>query len=247
MAVCFFVLAVGAADGQWWKQEPIRFLQTNLSENDSTVDPQTLVGAVADFGANTFLMNMGGIVAQYPTRVPFHYASAFLPRGRDLFGDVVREAHARRIRVVGRFDLSKTQKAVFDAHPEWFFRRADGQPVIYNGLYSTCINGDYYREHALTILTEALERYEVDGLFFNMFGNPTTDYSGVATGPCHCQACETRYRARFGRPVPSAADADYRSFDTMEEYRQWCEANLPRWLGYHRIRDDQDDDEGKEG
>ena len=211
-AACFFVLAVGAADGQWWKQEPIRFLQTNLSENDSTVDPQTLVGAVADFGANTFLMNMGGIVAQYPTRVPFHYASAFLPRGRDLFGDVVREAHARRIRVVGRFDLSKTQKAVFDAHPEWFFRRADGQPVIYNGLYSTCINGDYYREHALTILTEALERYEVDGLFFNMFGNPTTDYSGVATGPCHCQACETRYRARFGRPVPSAADADYRSF-----------------------------------
>ena len=200
------------ADGPWWKHEPIRFLQTNLSEKDSTVDPKALVSAVADFGANTFLMNMGGIVAQYPTRIPFHYPSAFLPPGRDLFGDVVREAHARRIRVVGRFDLSKTQKAVFDAHPEWFFRRADGQPVIYNGLYSTCINGNYYRQHALTILAEALERYEVDGLFFNMFGNPTTDYSGVATGPCHCQACEARYRARFGRAVPSAADADYRSF-----------------------------------
>ena len=99
------------ADGQWWKHEPIRFLQTNLSEKDSTVDPKALVTAVADFGANTFLMNMGGIVAQYPTRVPFHYPSAFLPPGRDLFGDVVREAHAQRIRVVGRFDLSKTQKA----------------------------------------------------------------------------------------------------------------------------------------
>ena len=201
-----------SADGQWWKHEPIRFLQTNLSEKDSTVDPKALVSAVADFGANTFLMNMGGIVAQYPTRIPFHYPSAFLPPGRDLFGDVVREALARRIRVVGRFDLSKTQKAVFDAHPEWFFRRADGQPVIYNGLYSTCINGNYYRQHALTILAEALARYEVDGLFFNMFGNPTTDYSGVATGPCHCQACEARYRARFGRAMPSAADADYRSF-----------------------------------
>lgn len=229
-AACVFVLAIGVvastevasvgqvssparpADGPWWKHEPIRFLQTNLSEKDSTVDPKALVSAVADFGANTFLMNMGGIVAQYPTRVPFHYPSVFLPPGRDLVGDVVREAHARRIRIVGRFDLSKTQKAVFDAHPEWFFRRADGQPVIYNGLYSTCINGNYYREHALTILAEALERYEVDGLFFNMFGNPTTDYSGVATGPCHCQACEARYRARFGRPVPSAADADYRSF-----------------------------------
>jgi Hypothetical glycosyl hydrolase 6 len=199
-------------DQRWWKREPIRFLQTNLSENDSTIDPRALVAAVADFGANTFLMNMGGIVAQYPTRVPFHYPSAFLPPGRDLFGDVVREAHARKIRVVGRFDLSKTQKPVFDAYPEWFFVRANGEPVIYNGLYSTCINGNYYREHALTILTEALERYEVDGLFFNMFGNPATDYSGVATGPCHCQACQARYRARYGRPVPAAADADYRSF-----------------------------------
>jgi Hypothetical glycosyl hydrolase 6 len=199
---------------RWWMSEPVRFLQTNLSETDSTVDPQALVAAVADFGANTFLMNMGGIVAQYPTRVPFHYASAFLPAGRDLFGDVVREAHARRIRVVGRFDLSKTQKPVFDAHPEWFFKRANGEPAIYHGLYSTCINGRYYREHALTILEEALDRYEVDGLFFNMFGNPATDYSGVAMGPCQCEACQSRYRAKHGREVPRVADEDYRRFMT---------------------------------
>jgi hypothetical protein len=197
---------------RWWHSQPIRFLQTNLSETDSAVDPTALVAAVADFGANTFLMNMGGIVAQYPTRVPFHYPSAHLPAGRDLFGEVLRDAHARKIRVIGRFDLSKTQRPVFEAHPEWFFRRANGDPVVYNGLYSACINGGYYREHALAILAEALERYEVDGLFFNMFGNPSTDYSGVATGPCHCDACQTRYRARYGRPVPAAADADYRAF-----------------------------------
>ena len=33
---------------------------------------------------------------------------------------------------------------------------------------------------------------------------------------------------------PVLDDADYRSFDTMEEYRQWCEQNLPDWLGYGR-------------
>lgn len=54
-------------DQRWWHRQPIRFLQTNLSETDSAVDPRALVAAVADFGANTFLMNMGGIVAQYPT------------------------------------------------------------------------------------------------------------------------------------------------------------------------------------
>jgi hypothetical protein len=192
--------------------EPVRFLQTNLSETDSTVDPRALVTAVADVGANTFLVNMGGIVAQYPTRVPFHYASTFLPPGRDLFGDVLRESHQRGVRVIGRFDLSKTQKPVFDAHPEWFFKRANGEPAIYSGLYSTCINGDYYRRHALTILEEALDRYEVDGLFFNMFGNPSSDYSGAPMGPCQCDACQVRYRQRFNRPVPATADAEYRAF-----------------------------------
>lgn len=181
---------------QWWLDEPIRFIQTNLSETDSTVDPKALVAAVAEFPANTFLINMGGIVAQYPTQVPFHYASAFLPPGRDLFGEVLREARSRGIRVIGRFDLSKTQRPVFDAHPEWFFKRANGEPAVYNGLYSTCINGNYYCQHAMTILTEALEHYEVDGLFFNMFGNPAADYSGNPMGPCQCDACQLRHRAR---------------------------------------------------
>ena len=221
-----------APDARWWMTEPIRFLQTNLSETDSTVDPHQLVSAVADVGANTFLVNMGGIVAQYPTRVAFHYPSAFLPAGRDLFGDVLRDAHARGMRVVGRFDLSKTQKPAYDAHPEWFFRRADGQPAIYNGLYSTCINGDYYRKHALTILSEALDRYEVDGLFFNMFGNPATDYSGVAMGPCRCDACLARFRSRYNRDVPAAADADYRAF--MSESAREVAATIAELI--HRKR-----------
>jgi hypothetical protein len=34
---------------------------------------------------------------------------------------------------------------------------------------------------------------------------------------------------------PVLDDARYRSFDTMEQYRQWCEDHLPSWLGYHRV------------
>jgi hypothetical protein len=65
-----------SAQSRWWMHEPIRFLQTNLREIDSTVDPKALVQGVAEFPANTFLVNMGGIVAQYPTRVALHYPSA---------------------------------------------------------------------------------------------------------------------------------------------------------------------------
>ena len=34
---------------------------------------------------------------------------------------------------------------------------------------------------------------------------------------------------------PVLDGATYRSFDTMEEYRRWCEENLPDWLGYGRL------------
>ena len=34
---------------------------------------------------------------------------------------------------------------------------------------------------------------------------------------------------------PVLDDALFRSFDTMEDYRRWCEGNLPSWLGYGRV------------
>ncbi|MFL6449350.1 MAG: hypothetical protein ACJ746_16960 [Bryobacteraceae bacterium] len=212
------VLVSGAASSLllsqegWWMKEPVRWVQTNLRQTDATLDPDRLATQLADMRANVLLMGMGGIAAFYPTKVPFHYASPDLPPGTDLFGDVLNKLHSRHIRVVGRFDFSKTRKAAFDAHPEWFFRKADGSPVIYNGLYSTCINGGYYREQALKILTEGLETYDVDGLFFNMFGNQSRDYSGNELGLCHCDVCKRKFQAAYHRDIPEKPDEEYRQF-----------------------------------
>ena len=123
-----------------------------------------------------------------------------------------KEAHAHKIRVIGRFDFSKVAKPIYDAHPDWFFRKANGEPATYNGLYATCINGAYYREQTLKILGEALERYDVDGLFFNAPGQPASDYSGNRYGMCTCDSCKTRFQAMYHRPLPSAPDADYNRF-----------------------------------
>jgi hypothetical protein len=204
--------AGGFSQEGWWMREPIRWIQTNLREADTALDPERLVNQLAELKANVLLFGMGGIVAHYPTDIPFHRRSPYLPAGGDTFGEVLRRAHAQRIRVVGRFDFSKAGKEVFDVHPEWFFRQANGEPVVYNGLYSTCINGGYYREHAMKILTEALDRYDVDGLFFNMFGNQSTDYSGRFVGHCHCDSCRKRFRARYQRDLPSRPNAAYEEF-----------------------------------
>ena len=47
---------------------------------------------------------------------------------------------------------------------------------------------------------------------------------------------EQRLRYAFIKTYkPVMDDSAYRSFDSMEQYRQWCEANLPDWLGYGRL------------
>ena len=50
------------------------------------------------------------------------------------------------------------------------------------------------------------------------------------------RSLETRMRYAFVKTYkPVLDDASYRSFDTMEQYRCWCEENLPDWLGYGRV------------
>jgi len=47
---------------------------------------------------------------------------------------------------------------------------------------------------------------------------------------------EGRMRYAFIKTYkPVMDDAEYRSFNTMEEYRQWCRRELPDWLGYGDI------------
>jgi len=47
---------------------------------------------------------------------------------------------------------------------------------------------------------------------------------------------EQRMRYAFIRTYkPVLDDAKYRSFETMADYRRWCENELPDWLGYGRV------------
>jgi hypothetical protein len=34
---------------------------------------------------------------------------------------------------------------------------------------------------------------------------------------------------------PVLDDEGCRTFNTMEDYRRWCDENLPAWLGYRRV------------
>lgn len=49
------------------------------------------------------------------------------------------------------------------------------------------------------------------------------------------RSLEDRLRYAFVHTYkPVLDDEEYRSFDTLADYRHWCEENLPSWLGYGR-------------
>ena len=52
-----------AAQPRWWMNEPVRLLQTNLRKTDSTLDAKRLVKQVAEFPANTLLLNLSALLS----------------------------------------------------------------------------------------------------------------------------------------------------------------------------------------
>ena len=47
---------------------------------------------------------------------------------------------------------------------------------------------------------------------------------------------ETRFRYAFIHTYkPVLDDVPYRAFESMAEYRRWCDECLPVWLGYGRV------------
>ncbi|MDE2404576.1 MAG: hypothetical protein KGM17_07895 [Sphingomonadales bacterium] len=187
----------------WW-QGPYRIVQTNLRLVDAALDPDALAMEARAFGATAITFNVGGIFAFYPTDLELQARNPFLTR--DLTGDMLAAAHRAGLKMVGRYDLSKGTRIAYDAHPEWFVHNAKGEPQEYNGTYQACVNGGWAGDYGLRILTESLERYDLDGLFFNMTGYQPVDYSGQYRGICHCRNCQDGFSAMFGRALPQRED-----------------------------------------
>jgi hypothetical protein len=198
----------------WWDGRPWRLIQTNLREIDMRhIDARRFAADLADFRATVVMINAAGIIASYPTQLPFHFRSPYLTG--DSLQDILAACHAADIRVIARTDFSKVRRPIFEQHPQWAYRTAAGDVVDYNGDVHVCISGDYQQRYALEIMAELLTTHDFDGIFFNMGGFQTRDYSGNYYGPCHCDACRRAFREAAGLGLPAAedmADAVYRRY-----------------------------------
>lgn len=213
----------------WWSEHKFRMIQNNLRDIDGTMNVDLEIAMLKRFHANVVQLGCGGISAFSNTDLVFQKKSPFLEG--DKFGELVQKCHDNQIKVIARFDVSKVHESFEETHPEWMQRTKDGSTVHYNDTVITCVNGAYQQEKSLEIIGEILKKYPVDGIFFNMFGYQTIDYSGNEIGICQCDNCKRRFRELFGDTLPYKEDPQDPSF---RKYQQFKEITVNELL--HKIR-----------
>lgn len=221
----------GRYDTTWWNRAPYRLVQTNLREIDASMDVDAYVQSMVDASANIVLINVGGIVANYPTKLPYHFRNTYM-KG-DLVGDLIKGLHSKGIKVIGRFDFSKINETLAAKKPEWLYVSTAGKNVNYNGQVHACINGGYQQEYSMEILKEAITTYPLDGIFFNMIGYTTSDYSGVNYGVCQCENCKKRFHDSTGYTLPVKADMNDPVYREYNAFKKTTADKLFKQIGNH--------------
>jgi len=210
--------AAGSSAANPWYRRTLRWGQTNITEIDPTrYDIPWWRTYWKRTQTQGVIVNAGGIVAYYPSRVPFHRPAESLG-GRDLFGELRRAAHEDGLVVLARMDSNRAHEDLYRAHPDWFALDNTGRPHKAGDLFVTCVNSPYYEEHIPSILREIIERYHPEGFTDN-------SWSGLGRGsPCFCENCERRFVQRTGKPLPREKNWQ----DPL--YREWIQWNYDRRL-----------------
>ena len=208
-------LAPIAPSTQPWQHNVRRVGQTNMTEHDPAVMD---IEAWADYWhsakADVVFISVTGILAFYPSKVPFHRHGEYLNE-RDFFGECVAAAKRRGMRVVARMSPDLNWGDALEAHPEWAMRNKDGS-VQHNTeeprLFKTCMFSRYMDDYIPAIIHEINSLYDVDCFYAN--GWPPLG----SLPECYCGVCSKQ---------PASGTAAY--------WRAFTDRVLDLWNRYDAI------------
>ena len=210
-----------------WYRRVRRWGQTNLTE----IDPLDYDHAFwrahwRRTRVQGLVVNAGGIVAYYPSRIAMQYRAEHLG-GRDLFGEITTAAREDGLAVLARMDSNRATEEFYRAHPDWFAVNEKGEPCRTGDRYQACVNSPYYKEFLPEVLREIIDRYHPDGF---------TDNSWTGLGRkyiCRCEHCRRKFRDEAGLDLPAAPDWG----DPV--YRRWIrwsyQCRLDNWDLNNRV------------
>src|ERR1017187_9290848 len=106
-----------AAEASPWHQRIRRVGQVNMTEHDVVdMNVEDWANYWAAAKVDAVLVSVTGILAFYPSKVPFHKPGKFLGN-RDFFGECCAAAKKRGIRVVARMSPDLSWQEGLDGHP----------------------------------------------------------------------------------------------------------------------------------
>jgi hypothetical protein len=213
----------------WWKRNNLRVIQTNLPDYEAaTLNPDSLVHDLIRCSANTLLINAGGIMAFYPTKLDFHYTNPYMRPG--ILERTIKLCHENGIRVIVRFDFSRVHESIYRAHPDWCYISPKGERIINTNMYVVSINAPYVQEKAFRIIEEVIDTFPIDGIFLNMPGYQVNNpYEGKYHGIDQNPADQKRFAAYSnGLKLPveeNKADPLYQKYLDFKKYtvEEWSE------------------------
>jgi hypothetical protein len=205
-----------------WFNRPMRWAQLTLVENDpGSFDPDFWLSYFKRIHADGTTLSAGGIVAYYPTDIPFHHRSSWLGSS-DPFGYLVKGCRDMNMSVIARTDPHATWQNVYDAHPEWIAVTLNGEKRRHWAnpeMWVTCAFGPYNFEFMTLVHGEIMERYQPDGIFSNRW---------AGHGICYCEHCTKSFREYSGLDLPRNED-DFNP--VYQKYTEWSTARLKElWL-----------------
>lgn len=182
-------------------------------------DVEQLALDLEAMNVNVLSFFCAGYVTTHPTDLSIRM-SPYLA-GRDLTGDIVKAVKAKNIRAVPAMDLSLIPANAANAHPEWCSLDRDGQPYRANkdlgDFYIACPLSGYQNEYLASILTEIVQRYNIDGI---KFGGGSYGFSSYGNGICYCERCTDAYQNFAGAAIPLEENWEDDNWGVFQQWRQ---------------------------
>ncbi len=198
-----------------WQNRVRRVGQTNMTEHDPAVmNVEEWANYWHSCKVDVVFVSVTGILAFYPSKVPFHRHGKFL-NGRDFFGECAAAAKKRGMRVVARMSPDLNWGDALAAHPEWAMRHKDGSAQFSTEeprLFKTCMFSTYMDDYVPAVMREINSLYDVDCFY-------TNGWPPIGMLPeCSCVVCSK---------LPAS--------DTPAYWRVFTERALSLWKRYDAI------------
>lgn len=147
----------------------------------------------------------------YPTKVGQKHRGL---HGRDLVAEVIQRCHPRGIACVLYVSVIHDRWSS-DQHPDWRMVHPNGGYFGQGSRHGFVCPNSLYREYVRAWTRELAERYECDGVRFDMTFWPCA---------CYCPHCQKRWREEVGGEMPRTAD-------WMDERWVRFQRKREEWLG----------------